>query len=149
VRRIDAVNLGDLVFGFGLFVFSGSPSVERTLIYVCGSLAGATVLAGFLVTVGSLTFFLRRSEAGELGFHAIILLASYPVDIFAGVTKVMLYTAVPAAFVAAVPANLIEDFSVGDALVLAGVAAGFATMAWTVFSLGLRRYTSTALWTRA
>jgi len=62
---------------------------------------------------------------------------------------VMLYTAVPAAFVAAVPANLIEDFSVGDALVLGGVAAGFAAMAWTVFSLGLRRYTSTALWTRA
>ncbi|HEX4819975.1 MAG TPA: ABC-2 family transporter protein [Acidimicrobiales bacterium] len=149
VRRIDAVNLGDLVFGFGLFALSGSPSVERTLIYVCGSLAGAAVLAGFLITVGSLTFFLRRSEAGELGFHAIILLASYPVDIFAGVTKVMLYTAVPAAFVAAVPANLIEDFNLRDALVLGGVAAGFAAMAWSVFSLGLRRYTSTALWTRA
>lgn len=149
VRRVDAVNLGDLVFGVGLFALSGPPSVERTLIYVFGSLAGAAVLSGFLVAIGSLTFFVRRGEPGELGFHSIILLASYPVDIFAGVTKVFLYSAVPAAFVAAVPSSLIDDFDVTNAVVLLAVACGFVALAWTVFTLGLRRYTSSSLWTRA
>jgi viologen exporter family transport system permease protein len=149
VRRVDAVNIGDLVFGILLFAFSGSPTPERVAIYVIGSLIAATVLAGFLVIVGSLTFFAGRGEAGDLGFHAIILLASYPVDIFAGATKVLLYTAVPAAFVATVPAKLIDNFSVGDAAVLVAVAVAAATAAWGVFTLGLRRYTSASLWVRA
>lgn len=149
VRRVDPVNVGDAVFGVLLFAVAGSPSLERTAVYVVGSLAGAVVLGGFLVIVGSLTFFTGRGEAGDLGFHAIILLSSYPVDIFTGATKVLLYTAIPAAFVAAVPARLINDFTAADALALLGVAAVFATAAWALFTLGLRRYTSSAVWTRA
>ncbi len=149
VRRVDPVNIGDFVFGIVLFAVSGSPTAGRTAVYVLGSLAGAVVLAGFLVIVGSLTFFTGRGEAGDLGFHAIVLLSSYPVDIFAGTTKLLLYTAVPAAFVAAVPARLIDDFQPIDAVVLIGVAVAFATAAWAVFTVGLRRYRSSALWTRA
>ncbi len=149
VRRVDPVNIGDFVFGIVLFAVSGSPTAGRTAVYVLGSIAGAVVLAGFLVIVGSLTFFTGRGEAGDLGFHAIVLLSSYPVDIFAGTTKLLLYTAVPAAFVAAVPARLIDDFQPIDAVVLIGVAVAFATAAWAVFTVGLRRYRSSALWTRA
>ncbi len=149
VRRVDPVNIGDFVFGILLFAVSGSPTAGRTAVYVLGSIAGAVVLAGFLVIVGSLTFFTGRGEAGDLGFHAIVLLSSYPVDIFAGTTKLLLYTAVPAAFVAAVPARLIDDFQPIDAVVLIGVAVAFATAAWAVFTVGLRRYRSSALWTRA
>ena len=98
---------------------------------------------------GSLAFFVGRSEGGELGFHAIILLGSYPVDIFAGAAKVVLYTAVPAAFVSSVPAGLVEDFELGEAAFLATIAVTFATAAWTTFTLGLRRYTSGSVWTRS
>ncbi len=52
----------------------------------------------------------------------MLLLGAYPVDIFAGAVKVVLYTVVPAAFVSSVPARLIEDFDVVRALGLAGVA---------------------------
>ena len=148
-RRVDAVNLGDFVFGLGLFALAGGPTPERTLVYVIGSLAAAVVLGSFLVIVGSLSFFAGRSEAGDLGFHAIILLSSYPVDIFGGVTKLVLYTAVPAAFVAAVPARLVNHFDPLLALALLTVAGTFGMGAWTVFTLGLRRYTSSAIWTRA
>jgi ABC-2 type transport system permease protein len=149
VRRIDAVNIGDLVFGIGLFVVAGQPTLERSAIYVFGSLAAAVVLGGFLVTAGSLSFFMGRSEAGELGFHAVILLSSYPIDIFAGSMKVLLYTAVPAAFISGVPSRLVDDFSVAGFFALAGAAAITATVAGTVFHLGLRRYRSSAAWVRA
>jgi len=61
----------------------------------------------------------------------------------------LLYTVVPAAFVGAVPARLVESF---DPLVAAGsvgVALLFALAGWGAFTLGLRRYTSGATWTRA
>jgi ABC-type uncharacterized transport system permease subunit len=56
---------------------------------------------------------------------------------------------VPAAFISAVPAQLINDFDVGRAVALAGVAAAFAVVATATFTLGLRRYTSGSVWTRA
>ena len=38
----------------------------------------ATLLTGFLVLTGSLAFFIGRSEGGELGFHAMLLLGALP-----------------------------------------------------------------------
>jgi ABC-2 type transport system permease protein len=149
VRRVDAVNIGDLVFGITLFAVSGAPTPERTAVYVLGALAGAAVLTGFLVITGSLSFFAGRGETGELGFHAILLLSNYPVDIFGGATKVLLYTAVPAAFVASVPSRLVSQFDMRGAVVLVCVAAVFATAAWATFTIGLRRYRSSSLWARA
>jgi ABC-2 type transport system permease protein len=107
------------------------------------------LMTGFLVLTGSLAFFASRSEGGELGFHAMLLLGSYPVDVFAGVAKVILHTVVPAAFISTVPARLVDDFDGSQALVLAAVSLTFGLAGWAAFTLGLRRYTSGAVWTRA
>ena len=149
VRRIETTNLGDFVFGIVLFAAAGSPTLERTAVYVVGSLAGAVLLTGFLVATGSLAFFGGRGETGEFGLHAMLLLASYPADIFTGASKALLYTAVPAAFVAAVPSTLVDDFDLTKALALTAAATFCAVAGWALFTLGLRRYTSGSLWTRA
>lgn len=149
LRRIDATNVGDVAFGVTLFAFTGSPTVGRSAVFVGVVLAATTVLTSFLVLTGSLAFFLGRNEGSELGFHAMLLLGSYPTDVFAGVAKVVLFTVVPAAFISTVPARLVDDFDLGSALWLAGMAAGLALAAWTAFTLGLRRYTSGSLWSRA
>ena len=148
LRRLEAINVGDLVFGVLLFTFTGSHTVARTAVFAGAVIAVAILVTGFLVLTGSLAFFIGRNEGGELGFHAMVLLGAYPVDVFAGAVKVVLYTVVPAAFVSSVPARLIEDFSVTRALLLAGVAATFALAGWAAFTLGLRRYTSGSVWTR-
>jgi ABC-2 type transport system permease protein len=148
VRRLEAVNVGDLLFGLLLFAFTGPHTIARTAVFAGSVVAVAVLLTGFLVLTGSLAFFIGRNEGGELGFHAMVLLGAYPVDVFAGAVKVVLYTVVPAAFVSSVPARLIEDFSAGRALLLAGVAATFAAAGWAAFTLGLRRYTSGSVWTR-
>ena len=110
-------------------------------------MAAATIMTGFLVLASSLAFFAGRNEAADLGFHAMLLLGSYPVDIFAGAAKVLLYTAVPAAFVSSVPARLVEDFDAGWAGWLVAVAGIFAFAGWATFTLGLRRYTWGSVWT--
>ncbi len=149
LRRIEPVNLGDLAFGVGLFAVAGQPTPSRTLAFVLVVLASATLLTGFLVLTGALAFFVGRSESGELGFHSMLLLGAYPVDLFAGTVRVLLFTVVPAAFIAAVPAQLIDELDFGRALALGGVAATFAVAAMATFTLGLRRYTSGSVWTRA
>lgn len=148
LRRIEAINVGDLLFGLLLFAFTGSHTVARTLVFGGAVIAVAVLLTGFLVLTGSLAFFIGRNEGGELGFHGMLLLGAYPVDVFAGAVKVILYTVVPAAFVSSVPARLVEDFDLGRALMLAGVAALFAAVGWVTFTFGLRRYTSGSVWTR-
>jgi len=149
LRRVEPVNLGDVAFGVTLFAVAGSPTVGRTVIFVLVVLAVATLMTGFLVLTGSTAFFVGRSEGGELGFHAILLLGSYPVDIFAGVAKVVLYTVVPAAFVSSVPARLIDSFDITQAAGLLAIAVAFACAGWALFTVGLRRYTSGSIWTRA
>lgn len=149
VRRIEPANLGDVVFGVLLFAVVGTRSPSSVAVYVVASVAGIVLLTGFLVAIGSLAFFVGGDDAGELGFHAILLLASYPVDVFAGGLRAVMYTVVPAAFVAAVPSRLIAAFDATTAGLLAVAAATFGAVGWVTFTLGLRRYTSGARWTRA
>jgi ABC-2 type transport system permease protein len=148
VRRFDAINIGDMAFGLTLFAVLGDPTPARVAMFLACSAAGALVFTGFLVATGSLVFFTGGGEGGDLGMHALLLLASYPAEVFTGATKALLYTVVPAAFVAAVPSRLVDDFGIGQALALAGAATFFATLGWTTFHLGLRRYTSGSAWAR-
>ena len=148
-RRVYPSNLGDAVFGIGLFVVAADPTLGRTASFVVVVLLSSVLLGSFLVLVGSLAFFAGRNDAGELGFHSIVMFASYPVDIFTGAMKVFLYTAVPAGFVSAVPARFVEEPTVGLLAALAGAAAVAAGAAWATFTLGLRRYTSGSVWSRA
>jgi ABC-2 type transport system permease protein len=147
VRRVETIFLGDVVFGLVLFATTGEPTPSRVALFVGGVVAATTLLIGFLVTMGSVSFFAGRGEAGELGLHSIVLLASYPVDIFGGATKALLHTAIPAAFVASAPSTLVDTPHPIDALALFSAALAFAVLGWATFSAGLRRYTSTGLWT--
>jgi ABC-2 type transport system permease protein len=149
VRRVNGINMGDVMFGVVLFVVAGHPTPSRVLVFIVGVVVAAIVLAGFLVAAGSLAFFAGRDDAGELGFHTMLLFGAYPVDIFGSSARLVLHTVVPAAFVAAVPARLVGHFDLGVALGFVAAAVVFAALAVTLFQLGLRRYTSGAVWTRA
>jgi ABC-type uncharacterized transport system permease subunit len=149
VRRISAVNLGDLIFGPALFLVLGEPTPSRAATFVVGVVAATTILTGFLVAAGSVAFFVGRGEASDVGFHAVLLLANYPVDIFSAGPRLLLYTVVPAALIGAAPATLVDSFSLGRAAMLLAAAAVFAFGGWALFTLGLRRYSSGSVWTQA
>ena len=149
LRRINTTNLGDIAFGVVLFAVACDPTVERTAVFVVGVVASSALLTGFLVTMGSISFFAGRDDAGELGFHAMLMFAAYPVDVFGGAAKLFLSTVLPAAFVATVPARLVDDFDPKLAAAMLGMAALFVALGWTTFHAGLKRYTSGAVWTAA
>ena len=149
LRRVEPTNLGDLLFGFTLFFVAGHPTPSRTAVFLAVVVASAALVTGFLVLTGSLAFFVGRSEGGELGFHAVLLLSAYPVDVFAGTAKLVLYTVVPAAFVATIPARLVTDVDAGHVLGLIAASSTMALAGWLAFRAGLRRYTSGNVWIRA
>jgi ABC-2 type transport system permease protein len=150
VRRIDTALLGDLLFGPALFVIFGDPTIETTAVFLLASLCGAAVFTSFLVVLNSLTFFgVGRGEPAEIGFQSILILSSYPIEIFGGLTKLLVFTAVPAAFVTGLPTDLVGRFEWDRAALLAAVAGLSVVAARAAFNAGLRRYRSGAAWTRA
>jgi len=149
VRRVQPINVGDIIFGVLLFTFFGNPTVSRTIVYLLGVAIAATIMTSFLVLAGSSAFYLGRNDGGDLGFHAVLLFAAYPVDVFSGATKVLLYTVIPAGFITGIPSRLVDEFDFGSFLACVAVAGGFATAAVYSFNRGLRRYTSGAVWTTA
>lgn len=150
VRRVDTALLGDLLFGPVLFVVAANPSPSRAALFVLASICGSAVFVSFVVALGSLTLVLGgRGEQADLGFQAMLILASYPLDVFGGITKLVMFTVVPAAFITGVPVHLIDGFSWGTLAALVGAALGSAAIARMSFRAGLRRYRSGSLWTRA
>jgi hypothetical protein len=61
----------------------------------------------------------------------------------------LLFTVVPAAFVTAVPIELVDGFSASGAGALLGSALVFLALGYATCALGLRRCISGAPWTRA
>lgn len=149
VRRVETPSIGDLLFGIVLFVVLGDATPTRVLVFLFGVVCAVMILLGFLVAIGSLGFFVGRNEGSDLGFHALLLFSSYPVDVFGGAVKVFLYTVVPAGFVTSVPAQLVADPDPAMTAAVAAVAAGVLAFGWFTFRTGLRRYTSGAGWTAA
>jgi ABC-2 type transport system permease protein len=149
LRRINKTNHGDIAFGVVLIGVACHTTVDRAEIYFFGVVASTALLTGFLVAMGSISFFVGRDDAGELGFHAMLMFAAYPVDVFGGAAKLFLSTILPAAFVATVPARLVDDFDPRLAAALLAMAALFLALGWTSFHAGLKRYTSGAVWTAA
>lgn len=145
-RRVDPTNFGDVLFGVVLFALAGHPTPERVGLFLLANLLAALLLTGFLVATGSLVFFTGRGEPGGLGLHAVLLLSSYPADIFGGAAKVVLFTVIPAALIGTVPARLVDTPDPVGLAVLAAAAAGFALLGHLAFSLGLRRYSSGSGW---
>jgi ABC-2 type transport system permease protein len=148
-RRIDAIFLGDFVFGITMFFVACQPTMVRTLWFFGCALLASVLITSFMVLTSSTAFFTGRPEGGELSFHGIVLFAAYPIDLVGGSAKMLLYTVIPSAFVASVPVRLINEPDLGRLATMVGVTCCFALLSVWVFTIGLRRYTSGSAWTSA
>lgn len=143
VSRMDITGWGDLLFGMGVFALFLSPSPERVALFLALSVCGAVVFLAVNIIWQSLAFWLGNAEglAAQM-WQALITFSTYPSPLFRGLVKAVLFTALPAAFLAHIPVELLREL---DPLWLAGeiaFAVGSLTLAIFVFYRGLRRYES-------
>jgi ABC-2 type transport system permease protein len=143
VSRMSFSAWGDIVFGLGVYLVAGPGGwLQLPLFLVLGLMAGL-ILVAFSVLVGSLAFWTGSADnLASQAINALLTFGLYPMDIFPGGVRVLLYTLIPAAFVGSMPAKLLSDFSWGRLGILVAATSGILLAARFVFSLGLRRYES-------
>jgi len=141
--RSVASGLGDFLYGCLSFALSGPDSVGEVLRFLLGVVLAAAVFLGFVVLVQSLAFWIGHAGlVGAQAVNALISFALYPLDLFDGTAKLVLFTLLPAAFMGAVPAEFVRSFTWEGLVQLTGAALVFLGLALAVFHRGLRRYES-------
>lgn len=138
--------LGDIATGIACVAATGGAAAGGAAMWVRFAVAAVLAMAvfvSFLVIVASLTFWLGGASAlSAQAVHALLAFATYPLSIFDGLSKLMLLTVIPAAFIGAVPAAFVRDFAPGALAQLAAAALVGVVLAAVLFGRGVRRYES-------
>ena len=141
--RTVATAWGDAAFGYAVYLVFLRPDGAHFLAFVALSLVVAVVFVGFSVLSASMAFFVGNAVTlSEQWRFAVITFSTYPESLFTGLAKLLLFTAIPAAFVSYVPVEALRTMSIRHfALSLCGALA-IAAAGTAAFYLGLRRYES-------
>ncbi|GER92119.1 hypothetical protein KDW_62810 [Dictyobacter vulcani] len=143
IAATDPSAWGDIIFAVGAYLLLVHPDPLHMAIFIMLIPLTALIYTSFMVLLGSLAFFLGNTEGfAQQLFGALISFSTYPMDIFNGFVRVILFTVLPAGFVSFIPLQLLHHFSWPLLGILLGAVAIFALGATTLFRTGLRRYES-------
>ncbi len=141
--RSISSGLGDLLYGILSFIMSGPVTLARSGRYLLAVMLASMVFMAFMVCAHSLTFWLGHAGAlARLLLNAMLTFALYPIRLFDGPAKFLLFTIIPAALMGALPAALVQRLTWQN---LGGLALGAALLlllSMLIFRAGLRRYES-------
>lgn len=142
ISATDPTALGDVLFAVGAFLLL-HPGVLQFALFVLLACMVALIFASFVVILGSMAFFMGNTDGltNQL-LGSLITFSTYPMAIFTGVVRLLLFTVLPAGFISFVPLQLLKQFTLPLLGGMAGFTAIMLALAIGVFSLGLRRYES-------
>jgi len=134
---------GDLTFGLMAFLFTGRFTLPEIALWLLASLCSGAVLVSSFSIFGCLSFWLgNASQLAIQANNAILTLALYPRDIFEGAVRFLMLTILPAAFVGAIPLDVVRRMDWTALLGLIAFAIGITLLMRIIFYAGLRRYES-------
>jgi ABC-2 type transport system permease protein len=141
--RSVASGAGDVTYGLISFALAGQFTLGAVGRFFVATLLAMTIFLSFLILVQSLAFWMGNSSLlSTQAINAMLTFSLYPITLFDGTAKFLLFTILPAAFMGAVPAEFVRTFTwtqLGQMLI---AALTFLTLAIAVFRYGLRRYES-------
>jgi ABC-2 type transport system permease protein len=143
VSRMELTAPGDVLFGLLVFGVVAHPGAAQWALFAVLVLTTALIIVSFTVMAHSLAFWLGDAEslAMEL-WGALISFSTYPTVIFRGPVRVLLFTVLPAGFIAYVPVELLRRFSWPLMGAVVGFSALMVAASTAVFRAGLKRYES-------
>ncbi len=143
ISATDPSGWGDLAFGLVAFTVLVHPPLPDVLLYLLLVALVAVIFTAFMVLLGSLAFWLGNSEGlAQQLMGALISFSTYPTPVFHGAVKLLLFTVIPAGFIADFPVELLRAFRWPLLAGLVAFTLVIASLAYFVFSRGLRRYES-------
>jgi viologen exporter family transport system permease protein len=143
ISATDPSGWGDALFGVGAYILFLHPSPFNLLLFVLLGIMVMLIFSAFVIVFGTLAFFLGNTDGlTQQMVGALVTFSTYPMNIFNGVLRVILFTIIPAGFISFVPLQLLHQFTWS----MAGAMLGFTLLsllgAAGFFQLGLKRYES-------
>ncbi len=143
VAATDPTSWGDILFGVGAFLLLVHPALWQILLFVLLVCLSSCIFTAFMVILCSLAFFLGNTEGlAQQMSGALVSFSTYPMEIFHGVLRLLLFTIVPAGFISFVPLQLLHTFTWPLLGAMLGGTGLIVATAVGLFELGLRRYES-------
>lgn len=141
--RMTVSTVGDIAFGLIAYTFTGRFTLVEMGLFLLTAVLAAIIFVGYAVISGSLAFYMGAAQyASQQMTNAILTFSLYPNALFGGTARLMLYTVIPAAFVGAVPVEIVRGQDGRLLLLLVAAAVVIWLIASAMFYLGLRRYES-------
>ena len=141
--RMMVAAIGDMVFGLVAYLFTGLFHPLEILYFLAASVLAGLIFIAYGIIAGSLAFYMGNAQnASQQMWNAMITFALYPNSLFGGLSRVLLYTLIPAGFVGAIPVRIVQDRNPVLLLALVVAAAVSWGVATAVFYVGVRRYES-------
>jgi ABC-2 type transport system permease protein len=143
VSRMSMTAIGDVLFGLLLYAFIGDKTWIGLFKFALALIITMLIFLFLNLAVQALAFYMGNAEGiGQQFFMSIVTLSTYPTDIFRGIARMVLFTAIPAGFISYLPIGFIRHVDISFVL---GLSVAIVILAWgslTVFYKGLRRYSS-------
>lgn len=141
--RMQVSAVGDLAFALVLAPIALGWNPLNLLLFLLMLICASLVLVSFWSLIGALSFFWGHNQGfAALARNAIVMFSTYPEYIFTGAVRVMLFTLIPAAFVAHMPLSLLREFTWTKAGIMLGATTILVLLARVIFSWGVKKYES-------
>lgn len=137
--------IGDILFGY-IFLFVYGFSIKLFLLFTFFSITGGLILTGIAVILGSLSFYINKADLiADNGNNLMIYFGTYPDGIFKGIVKILFFSLVPIGLANYIPVSIMINFNIINSLIVIGFTTFIILLAFFIFNLGLRRYSSSNL----
>ncbi|MFC1741360.1 ABC transporter permease [Nanoarchaeota archaeon] len=141
ISRSSFFALGDVLFGIVLACFV--VPLHNLPLFMVFVVSSTILFVSLSVIFHSLAFYLGHAEAISnnivMGVNTI---ATYPMSVFKGFSKLIILTIIPAGFISGVPVELLHEFNLSWFLMTIGFTIAVALLAVAIFYHGLKRYES-------
>jgi ABC-2 type transport system permease protein len=134
---------GDMLSAFVLWMALGRHGVADLPLLLLISLAAGAIFVAVMIAVQSLAFWIGGiSAAADNLFEVFLTLSLYPQNVQGVGMKIVLFTAIPAAYIGLLPVQIMRDFSWSMLAAVLTAAIFYVWLAVVIFNRGLRSYTS-------
>lgn len=137
--------IGDFIYAY-ICLFIYGFSIGKFILFTIFIITGAVTLSAFCSILGSLSFWIERSDIlADSVSNAMLNFGTYPGTIFKKGVKLILYTIIPVGIVNYIPVDTIIKFNLENLLLVIVFTILIAICAFWIFNKGLKRYSSSNL----
>lgn len=136
--------MGDLIFGAVIGFIAVGGNILKYIWLLVLALISSIILLSVIVIVRLFAFWLGDiSNACHKYTHSLLItLTIYPEQMFPGFMRLVMYTAIPAMYVAHIPVGLMDNIGAAPIILFISAAIIFPILMVLLYEKGLKKYES-------